>query len=166
MTAASTALSIDASPLISVIDASTDRVIVKTNAAPIADQAATNASRQRQRLNRPCAQAVKHICTDGIELTLEITPALPCFDGHFDDCPVVPGVVQIDWAVHYASSLLHLDWPVSRVDRLKFMCPVQPNVFIALKLIFNREKQWLDFQFFGDNQIYSKGRLVYDNFSD
>ena len=116
-----------------------------------------------QVLNRPVARGITPIATDGVELTIDITPSLPCLEGHFEHFPVAPGVVQLDWVAHYASLLLHIDWPVLRVDRLKFTSPIQPNNTIVIRLIFNRDKQWLDFQFFCADRSYSKGRVVYES---
>lgn len=128
--------------------------------------AVLDAALRKQALNRPVARNIKHIGIDGVELSLDIAPSLPCLAGHFDSFPVVPGVVQIDWVVHYANALLDLDWPVLRLDRLKFTCPMQPNSSLDVKLVFNREKQWLDFQFFCVKNNYSKGRVVYESPSD
>ena len=33
------------------------------------------------------------------------SPALIYFDGHFDDAPILPGVVQIDWAIELGRGL-------------------------------------------------------------
>ena len=128
-----------------------------------AKSAALDAALCKQALNRPVARNIKLTGTDGVELSLDIAPSLPCLAGHFESFPVVPGVVQIDWVVHYANVLLHIDWPVLRLDRLKFTCPIQPNSSLEVKLLFNREKQWLDFQFFCVKNNYSKGRVVYES---
>lgn len=34
-------------------------------------------------------------------LELDIKPALDAFEGHFDQFPIVPGVVQIGWSLHF-----------------------------------------------------------------
>lgn len=128
--------------------------------------AVLDAALRKQALNRPVPRNIKHTGTDGVELSLDVATSLPCLAGHFDSFPVVPGVVQIDWVVHYANELLHLDWPVLRLDRLKFTCPIQPNSSIDVRLVFNREKQWLDFQIFCVKNNYSKGRVVYESPSD
>ena len=43
---------------------------------------------------------------DGVRLQLRLDPDLPWFAGHFPGAPLLPGVTQIHWVMHYAASLL------------------------------------------------------------
>ena len=43
---------------------------------------------------------------DRVEIVLSLDPALFWFRGHFAVQPLLPGVAQIDWAMHYATRLL------------------------------------------------------------
>ena len=42
---------------------------------------------------------------DGVRLQLWLDPDLPWFTGHFPGAPLLPGVTQIHWVMHYAASL-------------------------------------------------------------
>ncbi len=46
---------------------------------------------------------------EGIVLALRIPEGLAYFSGHFDEVAIVPGVTQIQWAVHYARQYLALN---------------------------------------------------------
>ncbi|TWT13696.1 3-hydroxyacyl-ACP dehydratase FabZ family protein [Reyranella sp. CPCC 100927] len=48
------------------------------------------------------------ICRDAqsVTLQLQLSPDLACFAGHFPDFPVLPGVVQVDWALQLATTYL------------------------------------------------------------
>ena len=50
---------------------------------------------------------------DGVRLQLWLDPDLPWFTGHFPGAPLLPGVTQIHWVMHYAASLLKLAQPLT-----------------------------------------------------
>ena len=64
---------------------------------------------------------------DGVRLQLRLDPDLPWFAGHFPGAPLLPGVTQIHWVMHYAASLLKLAQPFHGVDQLKFQRPCAPG---------------------------------------
>lgn len=119
---------------------------------------------------RPVLIDVK-VAQGHVDAQLLVTPETAGFTGHFPDFPILPGVVQLDWAVHYAREFLLLDEPVMRVERLKFTCPISPNTQLQLSLIYDAGKASVDFRFYrplaaGENQgarelLFSQGRLIY-----
>lgn len=120
---------------------------------------------------RPVLIDVK-VAQGHVDAQLLATPDLAGFAGHFPDFPILPGVVQLDWAVHYAQEFLLLDEPVIRVDRLKFTCPISPNTPLQLSLIYDASKASVDFRFYRtiDSEksghgvrelLFSQGRLIY-----
>ena len=58
--------------------------------------------------------------TEGMVLALRIPEGLAYFAGHFDEIAVVPGVVQIQWAVHYARHYLGVTGTFSQMEVIKF----------------------------------------------
>ncbi len=100
-----------------------------------------------------------------LEASLLVAPELAGFAGHFPDFPILPGVVQLDWAVHYAREFLLIDEPVLRVERLKYTCPIIPDTRLQLSLAYDNRKSAVDFRFYRhthDNELlFSQGRLVY-----
>lgn len=114
---------------------------------------------------RPVLIDVK-VAQGHVDAQLLVTPDLAGFAGHFPDFPILPGVVQIDWAVHYAQEFLLLDEPVIRVERLKFTCPISPNTPLQLSLIYDAGKASVDFRFYrqlddANELLFSQGRLIY-----
>ncbi len=108
------------------------------------------------------------ISAHSFDLTLYVSENLCYFTGHFQEFPILPGVVQLSWAVHYAREFLGLTAPVMNVERLKFTCPIQPNTQILLHIDFDIEKNSANFCFHSPQQlsprqqlIYSQGRLIY-----
>lgn len=96
----------------------------------------------------------------GVELTLEISPALEAFRGHFDSAPIIPGVEQLKWVVYYANQFLDLDRPVQveRVDALKFQNVIQPDSKILLNLTKGEQK--IQFAFTSEGKRHSSGKIV------
>ncbi|MCA8915889.1 MAG: hypothetical protein KDB90_10800 [Planctomycetes bacterium] len=56
------------------------------------------------------------------------------FRGHFPDGPVLPAVVQVAAAVHFAGRLLGREVRLAEVSRAKFMNPTGPGRELELTL--------------------------------
>ncbi len=69
----------------------------------------------------------------GIELDLALPPTLFWFQGHFPDHPLLPGVVQLHWAITYAQRHLGLRAIASQVQ-VKFSRPIRPWDRLTLTL--------------------------------
>lgn len=82
---------------------------------------------------RPEVLAVERTA-DGVRLDLRIPAALAYFPDHFPRFPMVPGVVQLAWAVAYAAEHLGLGAPFSRLSALKFQHPLLPRDRASLLL--------------------------------
>jgi acyl-coenzyme A synthetase/AMP-(fatty) acid ligase len=76
------------------------------------------------------------VCRDGDARSLELrVPAgLAHFAGHFPGLPILPGVVQLDWAIRLAAECFDEKRDVASIDRLKFTAPVGPGALLALRL--------------------------------
>ena len=86
------------------------------------------------------------------------------FTGHFPQFALLPGVVQIDWASHYARERFPLIGGVVSVERLKFTCPIRPESAISLALTLR--DSYVEFRYFHKitsdrTQEFSQGRLVF-----
>ena len=71
---------------------------------------------------------------DGVEYLFDIPAGLTWFDGHFPDDPILPAVVQVDWAIHYGQQLGFDPDRFVGLARLKFMAVVQPGMLVRLNL--------------------------------
>jgi 3-hydroxymyristoyl/3-hydroxydecanoyl-(acyl carrier protein) dehydratase len=100
-------------------------------------------------------------------LTLLIKDNLCYFSGHFPSFPILPGVVQIEWAVKYLGEFLHIHTPVLSIERLKFTNPIQPNMHVKLHLTKNTDQSFAQFHFYAQSSnfesiSFSQGRFVYE----
>jgi 3-hydroxymyristoyl/3-hydroxydecanoyl-(acyl carrier protein) dehydratase len=97
---------------------------------------------------------------DKTRLCLEISADLDVFKGHFDKIPVVPGVVQIHWALEFCREYLLNINPseIAWVEALKFQHVIIPDTRVELRLELANNK--LTFSFCLEEQRYSSGKVV------
>ena len=105
---------------------------------------------------------VRSVAVDAecLRVTLDVTPDLNCFRGHFPGQPVLPGVVQLHWAVLVAKAWLGWAGVPTEIKRLKFKKVLTPpqDLELTLRLCGAAEAQ---FRFSYAGEEYSEGRLVF-----
>ncbi|SFW52355.1 MULTISPECIES: acyl-CoA synthetase family protein [Pseudomonas] len=111
---------------------------------------------------RPKAPDVlEQVETDGEwSLQLVVPPDLAYFSGHFPTAPVLPGVVQVDWALSIGRQLLNLPPRFVGMEVLKFQQLVRPGDDLQLHLRFDRERGKLYFAYRNATAACSSGRIV------
>ena len=82
-----------------------------------------------------------------LEIVLHLDPALFWFQGHFAVQPLLPGVAQLDWVMHYATTLLAPDYRFHSIQNVKFQAPLLPTTIVTLTLNWNAERQILTFSY-------------------
>lgn len=83
----------------------------------------------------------------------------PAFAGHFREHPVLPGVVQLDWALRFAEVFLGVAQPVARDFQVKFRRIIRPRREVSLLLTSNRAKGYLAFEYRLAGEAASSGRI-------
>ncbi|TMU79829.1 AMP-binding protein [Pseudomonas fluorescens] len=111
---------------------------------------------------RPKApQVLEQVETEGeCSLQLSVPPDLAYFSGHFPKAPVLPGVVQVEWALNLGRQLLNLTGPFAGMEVLKFQQLVRPGDEIQLHLRFDPERRKLYFAYRNDTATCSSGRIL------
>ncbi|MBO1016968.1 acyl-CoA synthetase [Achromobacter sp. SD115] len=92
--------------------------------------------------------------------TLEVPCDLAHFSGHFPTAPVVPGVVQIGWAMSLAQRDLHPELRFAGMEALKFQRLLRPGDVAVLALKWDASKQKLYFAFTLNDAPCSSGRIL------
>jgi len=72
------------------------------------------------------------------EIQLVIDDDLDFFRGHFTDNPILPGVVQLHWAVKACSEIFEYEGQPEKIEKLKFKAIVFPNM--TLNLFLQKQK--------------------------
>jgi len=92
-----------------------------------------------------------------------IVPGKLCFlQGHFPDRPILPGVVQIRWAVELAKSSLGLNGTFRSIEGLKFHRIIEPQIRLKLTLEFPAPTGKLHFTYRSDLGVHSQGRILFE----
>lgn len=95
----------------------------------------------------------------GIRLVLHIPETLYWFQGHFPGRPILPGVVQLDWALHFARVRLGLDLPAARKFQVKYTAVVEPRQILELDLLHDAAKGRVVFAYRRDGGNVSSGTV-------
>ncbi|QXE07910.1 MULTISPECIES: acyl-CoA synthetase family protein [Pseudomonas] len=111
---------------------------------------------------RPKApEVLEQVETDGEwSLQLSVPPDLAYFSGHFPKAPVLPGVVQVEWALNLGRQLLNLPDKFTGMEVLKFQQLVRPGDEVQLHLRFDPERGKLYFAYRNDTATCSSGRIL------
>jgi len=106
----------------------------------------------------------KIISEEGVvQLNLAIAPDLEWFRGHFPDHPVLPGVVQVHWAVSLAIKLVVPQGVFKQIENLKFKSVVLPGMNLMLRLSEIDPGKKIRFVFSSESTgaVHSEGRIQF-----
>lgn len=91
--------------------------------------------------------------------SLFLPDSLVYFEGHFDSLSLLPGVVQVRWAMELLPTLIECDDFIS-VERLKFVRPILPNSIVDLVLTYSSDSNTCVFEFSNNSGKFSSGKVV------
>ena len=100
--------------------------------------------------------------THGFEASFQLfIPAqLIYFKGHFNNLPILPGLVQIKWAIEFSTQLSKRN-QIKKINRLKFSGLILPNTTLTLSIHYKMESGRADFRYHNDTVTFSQGQLLY-----
>jgi acyl-coenzyme A synthetase/AMP-(fatty) acid ligase/3-hydroxymyristoyl/3-hydroxydecanoyl-(acyl carrier protein) dehydratase len=96
-----------------------------------------------------------------VELTLRIPADLLYFDGHFGDTPILPGVVQLDWAIAFGRRYFDMPPLFGGVHALKFQQVIAPESTVMLELRYDAAKTSLSFRMHSAAGQHASGRIAF-----
>ena len=99
--------------------------------------------------------------SERVLLGLTVPSTLSYLDGHFPQAPVLPGVVQVDWAIHYGRAHFTLGPLFMGINALKFQQVILPDSPLFLELAFDSAKGSLQFRYFSDTGPHAGGRILF-----
>jgi 3-hydroxymyristoyl/3-hydroxydecanoyl-(acyl carrier protein) dehydratase len=97
---------------------------------------------------------------DTRRFTLDITDELVWFLGHFPGYPVLPGVVQLRWAVELSQQHFGFEPGPLEIMRLKFKSIIVPPLAVELELR-KLGAATTEFAYSGQGLDYSQGKLIF-----
>lgn len=95
-----------------------------------------------------------------VELELAIPHDLLYFRGHFPGVPVLPGVVQVHWAMQFARTRLDVPGEFAGIEGLKFQQVVVPGQAVSLLLEYRADRGSLSFCYSSAAGTHSRGRIL------
>jgi 3-hydroxymyristoyl/3-hydroxydecanoyl-(acyl carrier protein) dehydratase len=96
---------------------------------------------------------------DRAELKLLIPGALLFFSGHFPQFALLPGVVQVHWAIQYATREFALAAVFPTMIRIKFRKPIRPNHAVTLILKHVPSRDTIHFEYVDAEGPCSSGQI-------
>ena len=101
------------------------------------------------------------IIDNEVRLSLFVHDKMTYFKGHFPDFQLLPGVVQIHWAIKFAIKYLACTEAFESMDAIKFVKPLRPNTLVRLSIFKDTEKNTISYLYEGEQGKYSSGRVKF-----
>jgi 3-hydroxymyristoyl/3-hydroxydecanoyl-(acyl carrier protein) dehydratase len=99
--------------------------------------------------------------SDKICIELDIRHDLAWFEGHFPECPILPGVIQTHWAITYGREHFAIGGQFKSLGNVKFMKVIVPGIKVTLELQYNVAKHMLAFRYLHDGTLCSQGNAEF-----
>ncbi len=114
---------------------------------------------------RPRELAWRELVREALRVTCEadVPDDLYYFDGHFTGMPVLPGVVQLDWAMTLGRKYFDLPPYFHGINALKFQHMIRPGARVTLELTHDPQKQLLHFRYVSAAGQHATGRAVFSS---
>jgi 3-hydroxymyristoyl/3-hydroxydecanoyl-(acyl carrier protein) dehydratase len=103
----------------------------------------------------------KVVSENRAEMRLKIPNDLAYFEGHFPDFPVVPGIVQLHWAIEFAQDIFALPHTVAQGNQIKFSHLMRPLEELDLILEHCSLKSVVTYHYKKDEKTYASGKFTY-----
>lgn len=84
------------------------------------------------------------------------------FQGHFPEQAILPGVVQVHWAIELAKTHLGLKPTFKGIEGLKFHRVITPCTTLQVTLEKSEQTGKLHFSFSSEDGIHSQGRILFE----
>ncbi len=93
-------------------------------------------------------------------ITIAVSQDLAVFAGHFPGNPLLPGVVQVEWAWNYAQQFFEIQESAYPGDvQVKFKRPIIPDRDVLLSLLYDVGKKRVSFTYSDHDAMFSQGTL-------
>jgi 3-hydroxymyristoyl/3-hydroxydecanoyl-(acyl carrier protein) dehydratase len=92
-------------------------------------------------------------------LKLIVPEALLYFRGHFPGFAILPGVIQLDWAIQYGTEHFALGAVFASTIRIKFRKPIRPNHHLTLSIKYVAARNCIYFDYADAEGACSSGQV-------
>ena len=132
-------------------------------AAPQTAQSLQSQSSHSIKPSRPTMPGIelRRQDTSGVLLELHIGADLLYFDGHFNATAILPGVVQLNWAIVIGRRYFDMPPLFSGVHALKFQQMIMPDSKVMLELQYEPSKAAMHFRLHSAAGQHASGRVMF-----
>ena len=81
------------------------------------------------------------------------------FKGHFDNCPILPGVIQLHFVIKFIQTFFHKNVKAYDIIKLKFTNLILPDTAVHFKLCKLSDNEF-SFDYENGDVKYSSGKIV------
>jgi len=110
-------------------------------------------------------ELAREVLEDTVNIRFYLPENLDFFRGHFTGTPLLPGVVQLHWAVEFANQLFDVNGQPRKIEKLKFKQFLFPEMEAQLTLSFLKEGKisflYSSIDELGNSVDHSSGTLNY-----
>jgi len=96
------------------------------------------------------------------EFDIQVPADLYYLQGHFPGEPVLPGVIQVHWAIQLANEHFDLKPSFAGFEALKFHNIIKPEMPLRLVLELNEKNGKLTFSYASESGNHSQGRVLFE----
>ncbi len=95
-----------------------------------------------------------------VKLHIDVPKHRFWFDGHFPEHPVLPGIVQVNWAGEISRRLFAPDLVFCDLQAIKFQQTISPQATVILNIGYSRQRTRAVFEYHDDDAaVFSSGRI-------
>ncbi|MDX2507645.1 MAG: AMP-binding protein, partial [Gammaproteobacteria bacterium] len=105
--------------------------------------------------------AYENVVNGKAEIQCVIQKELIYFDGHFDDNPVLPGIVQVHWAEAFGRRLFAFSGQFKSLKIVKFKRIIVPGYIVTITLEYDDANKKLLFQYESEKGVHSSGQICF-----
>jgi 3-hydroxymyristoyl/3-hydroxydecanoyl-(acyl carrier protein) dehydratase len=111
----------------------------------------------------PDVMHIRRTGDDTAQIDIALSREHVAFAGHFPGRPILPGIVQLNWAVSLAADAFHMPYRPARRCQVKFVRAMTPDDAVTmLWLRLDRVRSQLTFEYRVGAMIASSGRAWLD----
>lgn len=113
--------------------------------------------------SRPAIREARDLSGDThLALVFDLPRDMVFFDGHFAEAPILPGVVQVDWAIGYGRERFDIPGRFLRLEAIKFFRILTPGTRVQLELRYDTANSKLYFEYSSLHGRHASGRIQFE----
>ncbi|MBR9728318.1 thioester dehydrase [Shewanella intestini] len=94
-----------------------------------------------------------------LQVDLFVSEDIVYFKGHFDSHALLPGVVQLDWVLHFFKLHFCPNFTFLGSDVIKYQQPILPNTHVTLQIEWQPQRSKVVFKYVSLTGTHASGKI-------